>query len=251
MTEYKKAKEFLTWIILFALCWFLFTGAYIGYLYFVKDVRITPVSTIQDNYAKFLVEKHDHFLDSIIEFEAATKKTTSVYSKEELDAIQALLLEQNGILKDLQKFPPDTNNEDYYPIYQDALKIISFYIQGEIMKMEYVYNYKDFYLPEEELSGDIVGIETYTIGHELCNLMGNMLLNNYIYINQVRDTKIPSKFDILPLETVIKDKEITKEQDYSIRKDLENIENGLELIEPEEIETETNEDVQIKENNIE
>lgn len=238
MTENIKAKEFFKWTLALLICWIIFIVSYLGYLYFFKDVRIEFTSKIQENYAEFLVKEHDNFLDSIIEFEAITSKIDKVYSEEEIEIIEKLLLEQNSILKRLQQYPPDATNEDYFGIYQDSLKIISFYIQGEIMKTEYIYNYKEEYLPDEELSGEIIRVETYTIGHQLCNIMANMLLNDYKYINEVRGTNFESKFNIIPVEEAFKDK-ITEEQDNTIRNNLENASKVTDLLETNQNETET------------
>ena len=56
------------------------------------------------------------------------------------------------------------------------------------MQAEYVYAYKDNYIPDEKFSDKTVRLETYTMGTSLCNMMGNMMLNNYTYINDVRNT---------------------------------------------------------------
>ena len=68
------------------------------------------------------------------------------------------------------------------------------------MQAEYVYAYKDNYIPDEKFSDKTVRLETYTMGTSLCNMMGNMMLNNYTYINDVRNTNYESKFEILPVE---------------------------------------------------
>jgi hypothetical protein len=135
----------------------------------------------------------------MIEFEALTSQTGVVYSETDKAAIAAILEEQNEFLRTMQKLAPNEDNADYLDIYQDMLQIYAFYIQGEVMKAEYCYNYDNNYVLENEYTNSTTSLETYTMGQELCNMMGNMILNNFKYINQVRGTNYESKHNIVEM----------------------------------------------------
>ena len=67
------------------------------------------------------------------------------------------------------------------------------------MIAEYCYAYTDNYTLENEYSDKAVSIEKYTMGKEMCNMMGNMVLNNYRYINDIRGTNYQSKYNIVEI----------------------------------------------------
>jgi hypothetical protein len=169
------------------------------YLFAVQGLNIQWVGGVQRNYGKFLVKQNDKFITQMIEFEALTSQTGVVYSETDKAAIAANLEKQNEFLRTMQKLSPNEDNADYLDIYQDMLQIYAFYIQGEVMKAEYCYNYDNNHVLENEYTNNTTGLETYTIGQELCNMMGNMILNNFKDINQVRGTNYESKHNIIEM----------------------------------------------------
>ena len=169
------------------------------YLFGFSGWTPNPNRRIQKNYALYLTEQNDAFIDSMIEFTSMTKQTGQVYSPEQKAEIQRKLNEQNDFLKEMQLYSPSEQNQDYLDLYQDMLRMYAFYIQGETMVAEYCYNYSDNTSPEGE-KAQAGSYESYTTGSELCNMFGNMILNNFTYINDVRHTDYQSKFDIRPLQ---------------------------------------------------
>lgn len=196
ITKIKKPH----WVMRFFILYFIFLVFYIAWLYFVMDVRITKKVDVQLDYGQYLVDTQDKMIERTLEFAGLAEDTNRVYTDEEKERITNELLKQNKLLKELQKNPPNESNEDYVQIYNDILKIFSFYIQGETMQANYIYGYKDHYLADEKFADDTVRQETYTMGLALCNMMGNMMLNNYTYINNVRNTQYESKYTIIPVD---------------------------------------------------
>ena len=201
MRQRDAKRFFLLWLRRYLICYFLIIAAFLVYVFGVQGTRIEWVGHIQRNYAKYLVSQNDVFVESMMEFEALTSKTGIEYSDSEKAQIREILAEQNEFLNKLQKRSPNESNSDYMDLYQDMLQIFAFYIQGEIMMAEYCYAYTDSHIPENEFSGDGTGLESYTMGKEMCNMMGNMILNNYRYINEIRGTNHASRFNIVEIGT--------------------------------------------------
>lgn len=196
----RDAKRFfLLWLRRLIIGYVIAMAAYFVYVFAIQGATITYVGNIQRKYAKFLVEQNDEFVNYMIEFEDLTSKTGSEYTEEEKILIEENLEKQNQFLANLQKRSPDESNQDYLDLYQDMLQIYAFYIQGEAMKAEYCYAYSDNYTLENQYSDATAGMETYTMGQELCNIMGNMILNNFRYINEIRGTNYQSVHNIVEL----------------------------------------------------
>ena len=196
--ENKSIKK-THWIRLFFICYFIFLIGYCAYLFIFMDVRITLNKDVQKNYGQYLVDMQDKIVEHSLIFDKLVEDTERVYTDEEKESIKQELLDQNDLLKKLQATVPDETNEDYALVYKDILKIFGLYIQGETMQAEYIYGYKDSYIADEINSDKTVRMETYTMGTALCNMMGNMMLNNYTYINDVRNTTFESKYTITPV----------------------------------------------------
>ena len=222
---------------------FLFFGIIMtGYYFFnveVRGMKITNVGKIQDDYPQYMVNINDEFVDYMIEFEELVKEPQRVYSEDEITAISENLTKQNNLMIELQKNPPNVNNKDYLEIYKDYLKLYAFYIQGEVMRVEYVSAYKTEYTPEEIQSGLIANEETYILGVELCNMMGTMILENPIIVNKIHNTNAQSKHEVIPLD----------EWQEEVSKKLEEYEAGLEngnngtITEEEKLSPEDNQEV--------
>ena len=194
--DQRDAKRFfLLWLRRLVIFYIIGLLIYFAYLFFALGISIRYTGWIQRNYAKYLIETNDEFVDYMINFNNLTNETNRVYSDSEKKAITLCLEEQNKLLTELQKTSPNEKNTDYIDIYQDMLQTYAFYIQGEIMKAEYCYSYTDNFTIENSSSNG-KNIETYTMGDELCNMMGNVILNNYTYINAIRNTSITSKHNI-------------------------------------------------------
>lgn len=238
----RDAKRFfLLWMRRLVVGYVLCMAAYFIWLFAIQGVTIDYVGGIQRNYAKFLVEQNDEFITEMIEFEALTAKTNAVYSESEKAAIKANLERQNAFLQKMQKRAPDESNSDYIDIYQDMLQIYAFYIQGEVMKAEYCYKYDTNFTLENQFSGDGASLESYTMGQELCNMMGNMILNNFKYINDIRDTNYKSKHNIVEMGN-------NEETPGVVEPDIEEVPD-VEENEPENGETENDSTTEAPENN--
>ena len=198
--ELRDNKRFTKlWIKRLVIGYVICMTLYFIWLFAFQGATISFNGNIQRNYAKFLIDKNDEFVTYMMEFEALTQTTGKVYSYEQKEAIKNNLVKQNEFLKKLQKQSPEDKNNDYLDIYQDMLQIYAFHIQGEIMIAEYCYAYTDNFTLEDQYSDSVASLEQYTMGKELCNMMGNMILNNYKYVNDIRDTTYESKHDIIEI----------------------------------------------------
>ncbi len=196
----RDAKRFFfLWLRRLIVGYVLCMSIYFVWMFAIQGVTIEYVGNVQRNYAKFLVEQNDEFIGYMIEFEGLTAKTKTVYTDGEKQLIKENLEKQNAFLKKIQKRSPNGKNADYLDLYQDMLQIYAFYIQGEIMKAEYCYQYDTNFTLENSFSGSGASLESYTMGQELCNMMGNMILNNFKYINEIRGTNYSSKHNILEM----------------------------------------------------
>lgn len=194
--ERDQKRFFWLWMRRVLIGYVLCMAVFFVYLFVGQGLNISYVGNIQKNYAKFLINQNDTFIDYMIEFEALTVDTEVEYSANRKAAIKENLEKQNAFLKKLQKLPPDQTNTDYLDLYQDMLQIFAFYIQGEVMKAEYCYSYDPNATLESQFTNSAASKENYTMGQELCNMMGNMILNNFKYINAIRDTAFKSKHNI-------------------------------------------------------
>lgn len=193
----RDAKRFFfVWVRRLIIFYILGLLLYFAYMHFVAGLTISYTGGIQRNYAKYLVKTNDEFVSSMIEFNTLTADTGRAYTDQEKQLIKECLDKQNELLTELQKTSPNEKNLDYIALYQDILQTYAFYIQGEVMKAEYCYAYTDNEVLENKYSTSEHGIETYTMGDELCNMMGNVILNNYTYINSIRGTSFKSKHNI-------------------------------------------------------
>lgn len=198
----QEAEKRPNWVLRFFLLYLSFIVVYCLYLYVFMDVRITIKPDIQKEYGKYLVEMQDKMVGQTLDFANLVEDINRQYTDREKDRIKDELVKQNELLKELQINSPDEINNDYMNIYKDMVKIFSFYIQGETMQSEYIYAYKDEYIADEKMSDENTRIETYTLGSSLCEVMGNMMLNNYDYINNVRGTDYQSSYTIVPVDDI-------------------------------------------------
>ena len=191
----------------------------------VRGMTITNVAKIQDNYPAYMVKINDEFVDYMVEFEDLLKEPRRVYSKEELQKISENMNNQNKLMIALQKNPPNKDNKDYLEVYKDYLKLYAFYIQGEVMRVEFVSAYKEEYTQEEIRDNLVASEENYIIGIELCNMMGTMILENPVIVNKIHNTDFQSKHDVIPLDEW-KEEVSKKIEEYE--KSLENEKTDVE-----------------------
>ena len=191
----------------------------------VRGMTITNVAKIQDNYPAYMVKINDKFVDYMVEFEDLLKEPRRVYSKEELQKISENMNNQNKLMIALQKNPPNKDNKDYLEVYKDYLKLYAFYIQGEVMRVEFVSAYKEEYTQEEIRDNLVASEENYIIGIELCNMMGTMILENPVIVNKIHNTDFQSKHDVIPLDEW-KEEVSKKIEEYE--KSLENEKTDVE-----------------------
>ena len=198
--EMGKLKYFICTILLTILFLSIFIGGYFVYSINFRGMNITNVGKIQDNYPQYMVDINDEFIGYMLEFEKLLEEPQREYSEEELKAISDNLEKQNNVMIKLQKTPPNGANKDYLGVYKDYLKLYAFYIQGEVMRVEYVSAYRNQYTQEEIQNGLSANEETYVIGIELCNMMGTLILENPIIVNKVHNTNADSIYDVINLE---------------------------------------------------
>ena len=191
----------------------------------VRGMTITNIAKIQDNYPAYMVKINDEFVDYMVEFEDLLKEPRRVYSKEELQKISENMNNQNKLMIALQKNPPNKDNKDYLEVYKDYLKLYAFYIQGEVMRVEFVSAYKEEYTQEEIRDNLVASEENYIIGIELCNMMGTMILENPVIVNKIHNTDFQSKHDVIPLDEW-KEEVSKKIEEYE--KSLENEKTDVE-----------------------
>lgn len=173
---------------------------YIGYCVDIRGLEIKFPAKIQENYAEYLIKQNDKFVDKMLEFEDFTKEYKREFSEEELNLIAKNIEDKNNIMIDLQQNPPDYSNKEYAEIYKDILKVYAFYIQGEVLRVEYISNYKSEYTMEEIKAGKDAKEETYIMGVQLCNMMGSLILENPTIVNEIKDTNIPTRYETEPIE---------------------------------------------------
>ncbi len=219
----RDQKRFtLMWVKRFIIAYILCLAIYAVYLFAFQGLTIEFIGNIQKEYAKYLVKQNDEFVTLMIEFEGLTSKTNEKYTESEKAAIQENLNKQNKFLQTLQKRAPNEDNADYSDLYQDMLQIYAFYIQGEIMQAEYCYAFDSTFTLENKYSNAETSLETYTMGKELCNMFGNMILNNYKYINDIRDTAYKSQHNIVELGTSNDSTSDTNNNDTSGKENTED-----------------------------
>ena len=152
------------------------------YLYKFEGLRI--IENPQRNYAKYMINKNDELIELMIEFESKTEDIREKeFTDEDIESLSNIIITQNEIIKEMQRHPPDESNQDYQNIYDNFLKTHAFFIQGQLMKMEYLY-------ANEEVKRQ----ETAILGQGLSNMMGNIVIEMGEMINDVRNTDIEFKY---------------------------------------------------------
>lgn len=210
MNEKRMYK--ICWIIVFIVLYFVFCFSAVK----VLGISFDFPASIQKNYPKYLIETNDKMITSMVEFQNLTKNAKRVFSDEEKEKISKSIQDKNNIMINLQKHPPNSANSAYDSLYKDVLKTYAMYIQGEVMRMEYISAYKKEYTPEEKKQGLVASDETYVMGVQLCDMMGNAILENTSAINKIKNTNIQSKYSAESLEEFSKEIETKKSSSSSV-----------------------------------
>lgn len=144
---------------------------------------------IQDEYARFLVETNDNFIDKMLMFEdiVREKEDYTEYSDEDKEILKNIILSENSILSRLNNTKPNKEkNADYEDLFDNMTYAYALYIQGQLMKMEYILQTKDG-----------LDIERYTLGESITNLIGNFIIEYAAIANEVRNTSYESNYSVL------------------------------------------------------
>lgn len=143
---------------------------------------------IQTEYARFLIEINDDFVDKMVLFENITRNKESYedYAESEKEQLTNIILAENTILSRLDNTSPNDSNLDYNELYENVLQSYALYIQGQLMKMEYI------------LQTDVgLSYERYKLGDSVTNLIGNFIIEYGELSNKVRTTTYECKYKVL------------------------------------------------------
>lgn len=138
----------------------------------------------QYEYGKYLIEQNDEIMKRMIEFEKiiAVEINESVHKDKTKDYLSKLIVEQNKILEEVTNEPPNTSNADYQTMYDAFLKAHAFYIQGQIMKLENIYDKRK--------------IEQFVLGDQLTSVAGNIIYALSYNVNLVRGTSFAYEYGV-------------------------------------------------------
>lgn len=138
----------------------------------------------QYEYGKYLIDQNDEIMKRMIDFEKtiAEEITKPVHENKTKDYLSKLIVEQNKILEEVTNEPPNTSNADYQTMYDAFLKAHAFYIQGQIMKLENIYDKRK--------------TEQYVLGDQLTSVAGNVIYALSYNINLVRETDYPYEYGV-------------------------------------------------------
>lgn len=182
-------KKIMKYFAIFLLLLIIGLTSLYTYLHYTEGFTIHfSTYNIQKEYAKFLIEINDDFIDKMVLFEkiAVDGKPLENYTEEEKMAIKDIIISENNILSRLQNTKPIESNLDYEELYNDISKSYALYIQGQIMKMEYIYQ------TTEGLSD-----ERFTIGDSVTTLVGNFIIEYDQLINNIRNTDYYMKYTVM------------------------------------------------------
>ena len=239
----KKIKEFFKYVLLFFFLLFLGLFCLYQYLHLKEGFTLyfSPYN-IQDEYAHFLVDVNDDFVKKMLMFEdiVRNKETYEDYDEDDIEYLSNVILAENNILSRLKNTPPDSKlNFDYQELYDNITYAYALYIQGQLMKMEYIMQTKDG-----------LEFERYTIGESVTNLMGNFIIEYSALSNKVRGTSFASEYSVLdglPFNLgTAEATDIIKDEDGNIILDADRtylyLPDGLDYVEKEPEEGETSEE---------
>lgn len=192
--EIKKEKKKLgrkNFIRLTLLTIGLFIFSLIGiyeYFHYTKGFTIYFQNySIENEYARFLIEINDSFIENMISFDDTAKEDRNYddYSDFEKEKLSNIIIAEGEIISRLANTKPSDKNLDYEELYDNMLKSYALYIQGQVMKMDYIYQ------TEEGLT-----TERFTLGDSLTTLIGNFIIEYNTIINKIRGTSYNYKYSV-------------------------------------------------------
>lgn len=172
-------------IILLTICTLL---AIYQYFHYTKGFTIYFQSyNIENEYGRFLIEINDEFIENMISFDdtAYEGKSYDEYSDFEKEKLSNIIVAEGNLISRLENTKPSDKNIDYQDLYQNMLKSYALYIQGQVMKMDYIYQ------TEEGMSE-----ERFTLGDSLTTLIGNFIIEYNQITNKVRNTSYNYKYSV-------------------------------------------------------
>lgn len=168
-------------------------------------INVLNLENPQDEYGKFLVEQNNNFAKLMYDFLITSEEVGDEFSEESIPLLEKMsnqIIEQNNIVKNLERNPPDETNADYYNLIEQIRQTYLFLLQGEINILE------QLYLSKEEQSEGV-----FKTGIALQNVMGEIILQFPKLINDVRGTDFKSNYVYIPdddsliIEDILTDKE--------------------------------------------
>lgn len=149
---------------------------------------------IQEQYGRFLIETNDDFIDRMNMFEniAIADKKQEDYTDKEKEKLDNIVIAENTLLSNLENTPPTDINSDYKEVYDNMLQAYALYIQGQIIKMEFIYDVKD-----ENSTVTSTSDEKFVLGDSVSNLTGNFIIEYNQIIQDIRKTNYKMKYSVL------------------------------------------------------
>lgn len=184
--EQKKDKikaNILKWIknlILFlGLIIFILFGVY-QFFHYTKGFTIYFQNySLENEYGRFLIEINDKFIENMISFDDTSSegKDFSEYTDFDKEKLSNIIIAEGNLISRLENTAPSDKNLDYKELYQNMLESYALYIQGQVMKMDYIYQ------TQEGMDS-----ERFTLGDSLTTLIGNFIIEYNVLVNNVRNT---------------------------------------------------------------
>lgn len=226
----KIMKNFSMFVIL------VFIGLYSLYLYLHYTegftLYISPYD-IQKEYARFLIELNDDFIDKMVMFEEVVdiSKKPEDYTDNEKEKINNIVIAENTILSRLDSTPPNKDNKDFEKIYENMKESFALYIQGQLMKVEYIYQ-----------TSESISDEKFVLGDSVTNLIGNFIIEYNELSNSIRNTDYKMKYTVLTgVKDIFGDADIEKiERDEDGKIIIDKDKEYIYIPENEELKTKEN-----------
>lgn len=182
-------KKILKFLGLFSLLLVIGLFSLYQYLHYTEGFTIYFSNyNIQNEYARFLIEVNDDFIDKMVMFEdiVRDKETYKDYSDFEKQQLSDIIVTENSILSRLANTPPTDANLDYRELHENISESYALYIQGQLMKMEYILQTENG-----------MDSERFTLGDSVTNLVGNFIIEYNGISNEIRETSYTSKYSVL------------------------------------------------------
>ena len=139
----------------------------------------------ENEYGKFLIEINDSFIENMISFDdtAREERDYSSYSETEKKQLSNVIVAEGELISRMENTPPSDKNADYEELYTNMLKSYALYIQGQTMKLDYIFQ------TQEGMDS-----ERFTLGESITKLVGNFIIEYSPIVNNVRGTDYYYKY---------------------------------------------------------